>query len=313
MARYECGVHSAGVEVDFVSDHDLLPYLTTPEASLDHLELRVSKKLLKSPFRVYYHDHHSRQLIYFEHEAHIFYPWNMMCNGQTVIFASYPFFEVQRQAQGYVTAHSAAVEVNGKSVLLLGKIGAGKSSIAIDLCQRYQGLLIGNDLTIVGLEDEGITLKGGTKFFFLRYESMRRNLPELLRFFPDDPEDTWTCKVKILPAQLGTGIKQGNSLVDQIYLVHVDENAKSLVVRKDNSLVTKLFLNENFTRYIRATCLTMLGGEQLDMIGFIPCFDKLEFYHLRKQLIEAVLSKIYYIAGPLHLVTDYIVNDKNGL
>ncbi|MBI5621306.1 hypothetical protein HY933_00365 [Candidatus Falkowbacteria bacterium] len=306
MEQYTCSATSAGEGVNFFSNVDLYPHFSREGFTQEHLDLVVSRGSTKTPFQIHYRDGADETLVYHEQEALAVYPWNKMCHGQTLMYAAYPFIELQRQMNGYVTAHSAAVELGGASILLLGKIGAGKTSIAIDLCRRYGASLIGNDITIVGLQDGTLCLKGGTEFFFLRYESIKRNLPDLLRFFPADPVDTWLQKQKIQPEEIGAKIKRGKSSIRKVYLVHVDEKSPSIFIEKDDSLVTKLFLNENFSRYIRGTCLAMFGGEKLDLLDYIPSYDNIRLYEFRKKFIAVIMREIFYISGPLQAVTDYI-------
>lgn len=308
MKKYECSIISAGEKVNFSSDIDLYAQLSNAEFLDEHIELDISMSLAETPFWVHYRNNHAETIRYFRQRLYIAYPWDKMKKGNSLIYASYPFIELQRQRNGYVTAHSGAIDLNGKSILLLGKIGAGKTSIAIDLCRRYGAALIGNDITIIGLQDNELCLKGGTKFFTLRYESMKRNLPDLLPFFPKIPNDSWLHKININPADIGVRLKQGRCRIEKVYLVHIDETLPSIFVQKDDSLVTKLFLHENFSRYIRGTCTPMLGGEEMESLGYIPSYDSPKLYEFRRKLMNTVMSKIFYISGPLKVVTDHIAS-----
>jgi|GEM_PF-1301500 len=305
---YECAAISAGKGVNVFSDFDVYSYFREEKFSREHIALNIFRNQIKTSFGVYYHNDSLRTLRYYEKEVHIVCPWEQTGDGHILLYAAYPFFEFQRQKSGYVSAYSAAVALKGKGILFFGKIGAGKTSLSLDLCRRYGAVLIGNDLTIVGLENQEIYLKEGTKFFFLRYESVRRNMPVFLSLFPEKPEDSWLCKVKVAPEQLGIQIARGEILADKIYLVHIDESSTSLLVQKDDTLVTKLFLNENFSRYIRGTSLALLVGEKLEFLGYVPSYDKIEFYDFRVRLIEAIMSRIFYISGSLNAVSDYIAN-----
>lgn len=307
--QYTCSITSAEEAVNFLSDIDLFPYFSKEEFLREHLDLMVSRNCAETIFRIRYKNAASESLKYSKKEGYLTYPWDKMDNGHMLIYASYPFIELQRQINGYVTAHAATVVLDGKAVLLLGKIGAGKTSISIDLCRRYKAAIAGNDIVVIGLKNGELRVKGGTKFFFLRYESVKRNLPDLLCFFPKRPEDTWLCKIKIKPENIGVAVQRGEVAIKNVYLVHIDESSSSLFVKSDDTLVTKIFLNENFSRYIRGTCLSILGGANLDILGFVPSYDRVELFEFRKRLISIIMDKIQYISGPLEAVTDYIVQN----
>lgn len=231
-----------------------------------------------------------------------------MRDGETVLYLSYPLIEMQRQQQRSLTAHAACVDLNGNAVLLLGKEGAGKTTLALELCLQHGASLIANDLTVIGLEQGWLMALGGTKFFFLRYESIRRNLPELLPCFTGQSADPWLCKTKVKPADLGISTQKNPVLIRQAYMVHVDETQKEVFDDKADSLVTRLYLNENFSRYIRSTCTVMLGGKDRDFLGYIPSLDTERLYEMRKGLISAMLyqANLRYVSGPLKAVAEYI-------
>lgn len=307
--QYTCSITSIEETVNFISGIDLFPYFSREEFLREHLDLRVSRNCMETPFMIQYKNAAFESLKYSKRKGYLTYPWDKMDNGHMLVYASYPFVELQRQINSCVTAHAATVALDGKAVLLLGKVGAGKTSISIDLCRRYKAAIVGNDIVVIGLKNGELCVKGGTKFFFLRYESVKRNLPDLLHFFPKNPEDTWLCKIKIKPEDIGVAVQQEKVMVEKVYMVHIDGSSSSLFVKNDDTLVTKLFLNENFSRYIRGTCLSVFGGVNLDILGFVPSYDRAELFEFRKKLISVIMGSIRYISGPLEAVTDYIAQN----
>lgn len=59
---------------------------------------------------------------------------------------------LERRRQGKLSLHAAAVEVNGRGVVLVGESGAGKSTHAAALCGRGAALL-GDDVTFLHMAD----------------------------------------------------------------------------------------------------------------------------------------------------------------
>lgn len=56
---------------------------------------------------------------------------------------------------------------------------SGKTTLSLDLCDKYNYSLIGNDRNVIGFNsDEEFVAFDGTKFVFLRYEPIKRNIPE---------------------------------------------------------------------------------------------------------------------------------------
>lgn len=125
---------------------------------------------------------------------------------------------------------STELECNAK------KNVAGKTTLAIELCRKYNAKLIGNDLCVIDYNYlNNLKLLGGTKYIFLRYESIKRNIPELLKKFDlqenDKKIDTWTLKKKFFSKDLGIQVEKNEVSIDSIFIVHIDQE-KDFFVKK---------------------------------------------------------------------------------
>ena len=159
--------------------------------------------------------------------------------------------EKQRAEKSMITIHSACVEKDDSGILLLGRAGSGKTTTAIDLCTKYDYSLIGNDRNIIGLnQNNEVICYDGTKFLFLRYESMKRNMPYYLKYFPSNDTDSWLRKVKVLPSDIGISCSN-NKKIDKAYIVHIDNNQKELFRSNGDTPSNRLYLNELCSMYIR--------------------------------------------------------------
>ena len=198
--------------------------------------------------------------------------------------------------------------------MLFGKEGAGKTSTALGLCKWHGGSLVGNDLVQLGYDSgrKKITAQGGTKYFHLRYESIRRNLPEYLTLFPPMRTDPWLHKVFRMPDELGIPVQTAPTDVSRSYLIHVDDTLQGLFVRPADNVVTRLYLNENLSRYIRGTSIALFG-EELAYLGYVPSLDTEELFEKRRALIEHLLRNppMMYVSGPLKDVAEYIKVHSN--
>jgi hypothetical protein len=235
-------------------------------------------------------------------------------NGETLFYIAYPLLEVQLQHAGFLTAHTACVSFDGKAALLLGKTGSGKTSTAIVLCTEYGAKLIGNDLSVLGLKEGVATVLRGTKYFFLRQESVRQNLPALLHFFQDEGKDSWTYKRSIEPEEIGVEVGDDSIPIAGAYLIHVDNNQLGLHVANADGLVTRLYLNEIFSTYIRMTCSTVLTGNKFEFEGYLPSFDCEEYFWHRVKLMNVLLKDVgvTYVSGPLRDVSAWIHQDVHA-
>jgi hypothetical protein len=237
-------------------------------------------------------------------------PFEQLQSGEVLFYAALPFLEVLHQRKQVVTMHAAAIEFDDSAILLLGKAGAGKTSLTLSLCRNHRARLIGNDIVKVGLVGTSVQTCAGSKYFFLRQESIKRNVPDLLSLFPQSEKDPWTHKIYCSPEQLSVSMCTGQVPITKSYLVHVDETMDELYTTSADKMDTRLYLNENMSRYIRGTAIALFGqGSQF--MGYVPSFDSLDFFNMRVELIETLISntKIAYLSGNLHDTCQYIVKE----
>ncbi len=307
MTPCPCAITSAGAAVNFSSDMPLFDLFMNSGYTRHFPEFRCFDRHLDTAYLVRYQRSDRMAVDYNGKTATLDFPWELMRSGETILYAAYPFVECQHQAVGVVTAHAAAVSLNEAGIMVIGKIGAGKTSTALELCRKFGAKLIANDLCLVGGE-KGCGLLGGTKDFHIRLESAYRNLPDLVPFFPERHDiDTWSNKAIFDPSELGVATQVDPVELKRVVLVHIDQT-QQLNVQTKNDLVLRLLLNENFSRYIRSTTTTLLGGEHYEFLGYIPSMDTPEFYAKRRRLITYLLDTagVTYVSGRIDEVVHAI-------
>lgn len=311
---YKMLMKSCGLFVEIDSDIDLYEMVKDKIDFIDFPEINIEKynNNEKSKYIVEYMNSDERILQYKEKKTIIKYPIEEMADGLTVLFMAYPLLEVNRRKKKNLTCHCAGVSINGKGILILGKEGSGKTTLAIELCRKYNAKLIGNDLCVIDYNNlNNLKLLGGTKYIFLRYESIKRNIPDLLKKFDlqdnDKKIDTWTFKKKVFPEDIEIQVQKDEVDIDSIFIVHIDQE-KEFFCKDANSLANILYLNENFSRYIRNTCTAMLKDNNI--INYIPSLDNKEFFDERSELINYLFNnkKIKYLSGSIEDVSNYIIN-----
>jgi len=263
-------------------------------------------------YTVEYTDAPYRPVNYSARSVHVTLPIKQLRTGEVLLFAAMPYLEILYQRKQVVTMHAAAVDLGGRAILLLGKTGAGKTSIALSLCRNHRAHLIGNDIVRVGMRNGLATACAGSKYFFLRQESIKRNTPDLLSLFPQSEKDSWVHKIYYLPEKLGIAVRDEPTPIRKSYLIHIDETMDQLYTTSANNIDTRLYLNENMGRYIRGTAISLFDINS-QLMGYIPSFDTPELFGMRVELMETIISttKIVYLSGNLHDVCRFIVYEMD--
>ncbi|MCX6787126.1 MAG: hypothetical protein NTY93_01205 [Candidatus Kaiserbacteria bacterium] len=311
---YVCTVVVDGLRVAFESSRDLASVFLRLAETPTFLGFGIFPQISLGEYSVRYDESRDETVVeYSSKNVVIRAPWDAVQRGETLLYAALPFIELQWQQQGFVTIHAAAVSLNAKAVLILGKEGSGKTTTALGLCRSYGGRLIGNDLVVVGSASENgeIVTRSGTKFLSFRRESIQRNIPDLLHLFPEGNEDSWLQKVLVHPPKVNIKMCDGEVPLGNAYFVHVDETKNDLFVKSANNVVNRLYLNENFSRYIRCTCIALLD-DKLRYLGYVPSFDSKVLFAKRAKIIERLFSEysMKFVSGPLGKVVDYIVSES---
>lgn len=207
-----------------------------------------------------------------------------------------------QEASGQTTVHCATVvSPEGSAVLLLGKSGAGKTTVAYRLCREHQFGLVGNDLCVLTLADDRPQAVTGTAYFTLRRASILRSVPELAGLWPSPTGDPWLEKAALPARTLGIGLATGTHPIQGAFLVHVDETEglRGPWVYGD-ALAVRLYIHELFSRHIRAVTTPFLVGTTNSFAGYVPSFDSERAHMQRMRLIRSLFDAVHvqYLSGP---------------
>lgn len=214
-------------------------------------------------------------------------PGDFIYGGQALPFIAYSLIELQGMYLGQVTAHCAVVSINNKAILLFGKAGSGKTTVALELCIKHNAKLISNDISILAMPDTELFVLGGTKQIYARVESLTRTHPEVLAYSNQVYRgDGWQVRASMSPEKIGIQTASGAVNVVKAFSVLLPANDNGdFQVGPVGKHWGKLYLHENFGRYIRATALPIIGGNS-DYFAYPPSLDTPELFTKRLRIIE---------------------------
>ena len=231
----------------------------------------------------------------------------------TIPFRVHFMLEQQMQKDSIFTTQGAGVSKNGKAVLLMGKRGAGKTSITLELCRKYNYKLIGNDLVLIGFKKNKGYFFGGAKVFTLRFTTVKYYNTDLQKFFKKGHPNEWTNKVRLLSNDLGIFIEKKRPKIVKIFYVHLLNNKSTpLYIQKigdkEASYMGRLYLYEEFSRYIRGTCIPIIYGTQFYIGDYLPSLDTPKYHKNRVKFIDWIMDKLefYFISGSMSAICNFI-------
>lgn len=230
-------------------------------------------------------------------------------DGQSIAWLSFWLMEAQRQADSSFTMHSSALRLDNKGILLLGHSGSGKTSLMLDLCRRYGGEVISNDLTVVSHDKhkDHMALIDGTKEIRLRLTSVSRNFPDLEHLFPDEEISPWENKIVVIPEEIGIKSATSKQELNAIFEVHLDtSNDSNLLVQRLRGIEIKYRLYEDMSRIVRASAISIFSDTE-DFLGYVPPLETKEIHDNRVRCIACMTKEIGVVSlsgGNLRQVAD---------
>jgi hypothetical protein len=240
-------------------------------------------------------------------------PLKDILEASTIPFRAHFMLEQQMQKDSIFTTQGAGVSKNKRAVLLMGKRGAGKTSITLELCRKYNYKLIGNDLVLIGLKKNKGYFLEGAKIFTLRFTTVKYYNTDLQKFFKKEHPNEWTNKVRFLPKDLGISIEKKRPKIIKVFYVHLlnNESAPLYIQKigdKETSYMGRLYLYEELSRYIRGTCIPLVYGSQFYIGDYLPSLDNPEYHKNRVKFIDWIMDKIgfYFISGSMNAICNFI-------
>ncbi len=299
-------------KVRFVSSVPLSDYYENNKDLLEFFNAELIRENNDALPTLYYVDDPSESVYYQDGDIFVNYPCNKM-TPSNILYIGYQLLEREFGKRGLCTCHSSCVAKDGVATLFIGEAGAGKTSVAINLCINDGYSFVSNDCSLIGLEDDKLKVFGGTKFIRLRYDSVEQNMPYLTRLFQSDSEG-WTNKILLMARDIGMEEQYDPVEIKNVVFLHVDNRKDSLSISPGDNWRNNFLLYQNLSSHIRghaATAVNHLGHP----IGFIPSFDDQDTYEKRMRVIQTIngLDNYYSISGNLCDTINFVnsINDKD--
>lgn len=218
-------------------------------------------------------------------------PIELFASGRILAYLSLSLLERARQIDSHFLIHAAAISKDSKGMLVFGERGDGKTSTVIKLCRKFGFKLIANDLALVGFYEGDGYILNGTKILGVRLIAARVNFPDIESMFENSDMESWNQKKFLQPEDLGIESESCPQKLKSVVMVHLDfTRIDKFCRRRLNGSWMRVNLYENFSRYIRGTCLPLIGGEKFDYLGYLPSFDDSLLHFKRVEFINYLLD-----------------------
>lgn len=296
-----------GATVRFVSDVPLKEYYLLNNKKMEFFGAEVILDNSNIKHTVYYKNSKSKDaLVIDNNNMYISYPFEEL-SASIILYMGYHFLEKQFGEFGLCSCHSACIENNGKATLLIGEAGAGKTSLAINMCKSYNFSLISNDMTLIGMNRDKLEAFGGTKFINLRLDSVIQNMPYLKYLFSNDLKDGWNEKISLLASEIGINEQYNPVEIANILYVHTDNRFDKIVVTSGDSWRNNFLLYQNLSSHIRGQAATFIDKKG-HPISYIPSFDTKEIYNNRMKIIKYINENpnYYSVNGDIQNILNFI-------
>lgn len=130
--------------ITFISSVPIYSFIKKHENEIEFPELKISDKEFDEKFDAgtIYYDSKKNNIEYHEERIIIHFDFCLIGNPINLIYLAYPLIEQYRRQKKQLTCHAASISLDDKGILILGKEGSGKTSIALNLCIQMPWILL---------------------------------------------------------------------------------------------------------------------------------------------------------------------------
>lgn len=236
--------------------------------------------------------------------------------------------EWARQEKAQYTVHASAVTRDGHAIVFAGDTEAGKTTMALNMCQKFGFSIYANDQTVLSLQNGRPWIMAGDREIGLRFSSVSRYSPALADqvFVNGATSDAWEVKQDVRPQDLGilatadpvplrlfVKIRLDDTLDDSVLQILSGGAFHHMPLRQKRALFrTKIDLHREITQVIRAAEFTPLRDADLSLFDlYLPSLDQPAFVSHRVEFLNTLFDHretvVLSLRGPLEAVSRTVV------
>lgn len=291
---YKLLIDSLGAQIIIHSDMNLFPLFEQMDIYCHLPDMKIINNFKGTgQYNLYYSNNGQRNFYYDNNNIYVNYPLEEIGDGHGLLYIAGPLFEKQRQLMHNLTCHAACISKDEKGILLLGSKGSGKTTMTLKmLLNEYS--LVSNDICIIDYSNHNnILALGGSKFLNIRRSVIDERVPELKEKIENE---NYLNKTNIVahPKELHFKLERYPVKIIAAYILYVDDKIQDNILESGNDLATKLYLSEDFSRYIRGVSNHFVNSKTGLIDGYIPSLDDSDLYREREMFINDFVNQPYF-------------------
>jgi hypothetical protein len=231
--------------------------------------------------------------------------------GEVVPYLAYGLLELAGAERGQATIHGAAVSRGDSCVLPLGKAGAGKTSLALELCLHHGYKLLANDLCVIELREGRLRIVAGTQHFFMRRAVVDELFPHLTNLAPPlvaPQQSRWDVRFSITPSEIGVETDLEPRTIDRAFVLQMIKDHPPLIVDEPPNVWKGLYLYDILARYIRKVTIPTVVRWNPPQMLYNPSYDQEAFHNLRLEIMRILIGdvRLQKLSGQLSQMVKYL-------
>jgi len=223
---------------------------------------------------------------------------NKLINSSTIRSLIFVLADKIRQYNNMFTLHAAAVEKEGKGIVLMGSSGSGKSTMALTLCLKNDFKLISNEYTLI--RNAGKLLITGIYSKLNIRRTTLDNIDKCLgeQYFLDGKKQIFFDKKKINPIQLDISTSKGVEVEAKLFVFISVANEEGTCYQIEDKYWISKYLYGDISKFITANEMPLFYNDSTIQI-FYKSLDDEEVFDKRLRFINKVINerKFYMVRG----------------
>ncbi len=291
---YKLLIDSLGTKLMIYSDVDLYPLFEQMGIYCHLPDMQIINNFNGDcQYNLYYNNDSKRIFKYDGDDIYVNYPLEEIAGGHGLLYIAGPLLEKQRQLNHSLTCHAACVSKDNKGILLLGSKGSGKTTMVLRMLLNGYSL-VSNDICVIDYSNhQNVLALGGSKFLNIRQNVLEERVPEIKNRLS---QNAFLNKSNIIvnPNDIHFKLERQPVSIIAAFILYVDNKMENIDLKPGNDLASKLYLSEDFSRYIRGVSNYFVNSQTGFIEGYIPSLDNSKLYEERENFINDFVNLPYF-------------------